>query len=342
MVEPITWSWRKKIRVSSASSTFGPDVVPQMTILPPGRSARIECDQVARPTVSMTASTRRGSRSPVSRTWWAPSSSARARLPSSRLVANTVSPPARASAISAVATPPPAPWTSTVSPALSPPCVKSIRYAVSHAVGRQAASSNDSDAGLGTTLDRGTATRSANVPWWRSDSSDRFGSSVSSPVQSGPLMTAWTTTSRAVLVDPGRVAAQDHRQRLLAQPDPAQRPQVVVVERGGPHGDGRPAVGHLRLGALAEHQAGQRVVGRELLGVHGEHVTTLAGLCGAEPGVGREVEQGRDRACEVATARRDQLAAADQARATPSRRAASDTAPETAGPTRSSNGDGTM
>ena len=52
-----------------------------------------------------------------------------------------------------------------MSPALSPPCVKSIRYAVSQAVGRQAASSNDSDAGLGTTLDRGTATRSANVPW---------------------------------------------------------------------------------------------------------------------------------------------------------------------------------
>ena len=63
--------------------------------------------------------------------------------------------------------------------------MKSIRYAVSQAVGRQAASSNDSDAGLGTTLARGTATRSANVPWWRSESSDRFGSKVSSPVQAG-------------------------------------------------------------------------------------------------------------------------------------------------------------
>ena len=40
-----------------------------------------------------------------------------------------------------------------------------MRYAVSQAVGRQAASSKDSEAGLGTTLRRGTATRSAKVPW---------------------------------------------------------------------------------------------------------------------------------------------------------------------------------
>ena len=95
--------------------------------MPPGRSDRIECDQVARPTVSITASTFTGSRSPDSKTSWAPMSSARLRLASSRLVARTFSPPARASVISAVATPPPAPCTSTVSPALRPPWVKSIR-----------------------------------------------------------------------------------------------------------------------------------------------------------------------------------------------------------------------
>ncbi len=67
--------------------------------------------------------------------------------------------------ITAVATPPPAPCTSTVSPARSSPRVNSIRYAVSQAVGRQAASSKDSDAGFGTTFARGTATLSANVPW---------------------------------------------------------------------------------------------------------------------------------------------------------------------------------
>jgi hypothetical protein len=39
-------------------------------------------------------------------------------------------------------------------------------------------------------FDRGTTTLSANVPWWRSLSSDRFGSSVSSPRHAGSLMTA--------------------------------------------------------------------------------------------------------------------------------------------------------
>ena len=123
--------------------------------MPPGRSDRSEWFQVAAPTVSMTASTRSGSRAPVSKTWWAPISSARARLASSRLVASTCRPPARARVIRAVATPPPAPWTSTVWPGLRPPWTKSIRYAVSQAVGRQAASSKDSDAGLGTRLPAG-------------------------------------------------------------------------------------------------------------------------------------------------------------------------------------------
>ncbi len=66
---------------------------------------------------------------------------------------------------------------------------------MSQAVGRQAASSNDSEAGLAITLARGTTTLSAKVPWWRSESSDRFGSNVSSPVHEGSLMTACTTTS---------------------------------------------------------------------------------------------------------------------------------------------------
>ena len=70
-----------------------------------------------------------------------------------------------------------------------------MRYAVNHAVGMQAASTSDMPAGTGTTLRRGTATRSANVPGWRSDSSERFGSSVSSPRHWGSEMTEWTTTS---------------------------------------------------------------------------------------------------------------------------------------------------
>src|SRR3712207_8426815 len=38
----------------------------------------------------------------------------------------------------------------------------------------------------------------------------------------------------AVLVVPGGVPSEDHRQLLLAKADAAQGPQVVVVERGGP------------------------------------------------------------------------------------------------------------
>src|SRR5215468_6952447 len=50
------------------------------------------------------------------------------------------------------ATPPPAPCTSTVPPGRTPEFVKSIRYAVSHAVGRHAAVSHDIDSGFGTTF----------------------------------------------------------------------------------------------------------------------------------------------------------------------------------------------
>ena len=53
----------------------------------------------------------------------------------------------------------------------------------------------------------------------------------------------------AILVDPRRVAAEHHRQLLLGESDPAQRPQVVVIERGRLHGDG----GHpWRAQALAD------------------------------------------------------------------------------------------
>ena len=52
MVEPTTRSCLKKILVSSALGGASPDVAPQMTIVPPGRRALTECDQVAAPTVS--------------------------------------------------------------------------------------------------------------------------------------------------------------------------------------------------------------------------------------------------------------------------------------------------
>ena len=65
IVDPTTRSCRKKIRFSSVVAGFGPDVAPEMTTVPPGRSDCSECDHVAAPTVSMTASTRSGSRAPA-------------------------------------------------------------------------------------------------------------------------------------------------------------------------------------------------------------------------------------------------------------------------------------
>jgi hypothetical protein len=76
----------------------------------------------------------------------------------------------------------------------------------------------------------------------------------------------------AVLVQAGGVAAEDDGQPILADAHALQRPQVMVVERGGLDGDRRPAVGDGRLGVLTERQALQRVVGVGLCGGYGEHV----------------------------------------------------------------------
>ena len=118
---------------------------------------------------------------------------------------------------------------------------------------------------------RGTATRSASVPWCSSESSERLGSSVSSPRQSGRRDHGVDDHLVAVLVDAGGVAAEDHRQPVLRQPDPAQRPDVVMVERGGADVDHRPAVTRLGLRAVADLECGQRVVGVRAGGVGGEH-----------------------------------------------------------------------
>ena len=54
--------------------------------------------------------------------------------------------------------------------------MNSIRYAVSQAVGRQAASAKLSSPGLSTRLPAGTRSRVANVPGKRSENNDRRGS----------------------------------------------------------------------------------------------------------------------------------------------------------------------
>jgi len=63
----------------------------------------------------------------------------------------------------------------------------------------------------------------------------------------------------AVLVDPGRVATEDHRQLVLLQPHPAQAEQIMMVERGRPHADHGPALRHLGVGPLPQLQPVQQV-----------------------------------------------------------------------------------
>ena len=133
--------------------------------MPPGRSDLSECDQVAAPTVSITASTRSGSRAPDSNAASAPSSTARSPLGLVAAGDPTRSPAAAAEHDQRGRHPAAGALHQHGVAGRTPDWVKSIRYAVSQAVGRQAASSNDSSAGLGTRLRRGTTTCSASVPW---------------------------------------------------------------------------------------------------------------------------------------------------------------------------------
>lgn len=166
-----------------------PAVAPETTIRAIGAADLSEWSKVAAPTVSITTSTRSGSRAPGS-TAVAPRAEIRSRLAASRLVAYTRLPIATASATAAVATPPPAPWTSTLSASAMRPLVVSIRHAVSQAVGRHAASVAAMPSGSGIRFDRGTATRSASVP---EKCSERMETPRGSP---GVTTTGYTTTGR--------------------------------------------------------------------------------------------------------------------------------------------------
>jgi len=73
----------------------------------------------------------------------APNCLARASLSSVEAVAITRAPCSLANWIAATATPPPAPSTRTVSLGLMAPFVTTIRQAVPHATGKQAAFSNE-------------------------------------------------------------------------------------------------------------------------------------------------------------------------------------------------------
>jgi hypothetical protein len=83
----------------------------------------------------------------------------------------------------------------------------------------------------------------------------------------------------AVLVDARRVGAEDHRQLLLAEADAAERPDVVVVQRGGPDGDDRPAVGNVGLRDILDAQPVQGSIGVERDDAGREHEGMIAYAC---------------------------------------------------------------
>ena len=128
IVEPTTDSWRKNTRLSSAAADRRRSSRRRRRACRPAAATCSECAHVASPTVSITASTRSGSRAPGSNAASAPSSMrARALLLASGSSPRPARPPRAPSAIAAVATPPPAPWTSTVAPGATPRAVNSIR-----------------------------------------------------------------------------------------------------------------------------------------------------------------------------------------------------------------------
>ena len=84
-------------------------------------------------------------------------------------------------------------------------------------------------------------------------------------------MTACTTTGLPSSSSPAASQPSTMGSRSGGDPHPAQRPHVVVVERGGLDRDRGPAVRRGRVGMLAELQPGQRVVGVEACGGDSEH-----------------------------------------------------------------------
>ena len=162
-----------KIRRMS-SSGFGPLVAPQVTSRPPRASARTLPAQVAAPTSSITTSTPRFCVSPQTSfeksvvAWLmstsAPSCRARSSFSSLLEVTKTCAPASLAICSAAIATPPPMPRISTLSPGRTRALVITILQAVRKTSGKAAASSKLSRSGIGRRLTSGITTAWAKVP----------------------------------------------------------------------------------------------------------------------------------------------------------------------------------
>src|SRR6266852_699134 len=171
-------------------SALTPEVDPHVTMRPAIASERIDSSSVAGPTCSNTTSTPSlvTSRTALlklveSNAASAPSSSARFRFASERLVTSTRAPRCFAIWMAATATPAPAPITSTVSPARNCARVVSIRHAVRNVSGKAAASSQLSPAGLRNTLRASIWISSHAAPSECSPSTPKCGQRTFSPAR---------------------------------------------------------------------------------------------------------------------------------------------------------------
>ena len=260
IVEPMTDSCRKKIRFSSAGG-FGPDVAPDTTTRPPGFKRLQRVRPGGAPTVSITASTRSGSRAPdVERLVRA---ELERRLPAWPRCARSHTPgsrprgPSRCTRWRRRRT---RPGPARSGPGRSPDFTNSIRYAVSHAVDRQAASANESSAGLGTTLrlrhDDVLGQRALVLLGQQRAAAGRASRRRSSP---SLLITEWTTTSSPVCSS--TPAASQPRiigscPRLMPTPRSVHRSWWLrLAACTATRGPARPAA---RVGPLADDQRRQR------------------------------------------------------------------------------------
>ena len=212
----------------------------------------------------MTASTRSGSRAPDSKAWSAPSSSARSRLASLRLVAQTRKPAAPAEQDQRGGDAAAGALDEYGRAGLEPGPVE--QHAVGGQVGgRQAGGLVEGQrGGLGHQVAPGHRDPLGEraVVALGQQRPARVEGLVAARRRPGRRSRACTTTSRPSSSTPAASQPRIIGSRSAGRPDAAQRPDVVVVERRRLDRDRGPAVGRSGVGVLAELEAGERVVWR--------------------------------------------------------------------------------
>ena len=242
-----------------------------MTIVPPGRRDRIEWDQVAAPTVSITASTFSGSRDPGSNTASAPTSSARARLASVRA--------RRPHPVSGGVAQHQQRRGHTAARPLHEHRRAGLRRGVGeqHAVGGQPCSGQAGGLRKGERCRLGheVATRHADLLGQRTVELLREQTPAGvERLVAGPVRTRDDRVDHhlvAVLVDPRGVAAEHHRKLLGGDPRALEGPEVVVVQRRRLDVHAHPTLRWRGLRPLPDGEADERVVGVDRGGGDGEH-----------------------------------------------------------------------